>query len=158
MIMKIRISGIILVVASTFLWGCHSRILFEETISFPQSGWSQEQIVAYSIPVKDTINQYQLSLIIRNDARYEFSNLFLFINTIAPGGQVIRDTVEIRLADTRGTWLGKGIGGKYTIQVPFKTQVRFPIKGNYTIEIEQGMRKEELEFISDVGLRINNLE
>ncbi len=140
------------------LSGCHSRILFEKTISLPQDGWNKDHFLAYIIPVEDTIGQYQLSLIIRNDARYEFSNLFLFINTIAPGGQGIRDTVEIRMADERGNWFGKGIGGKYTLQVPFKTQIKFPQKGNYTIEIEQGMRKEELEFITDVGLRIINLK
>jgi len=156
--MKIPTSGILLVVAAMFLSSCHSRILYEKTIAVPKEGWNQEQFLTYTIPVEDTINQYQISLLIRNDARYEYSNLFLFINTTAPGGEGIRDTVEIRMSDERGNWIGKGIGSKHTLQIPFKTHVQFPQSGSYILEIEQGMRAENLEHITDVGIRIKNLK
>ncbi len=156
--MKIRTSVILLVIVAMLLTACHPRILFEETISLPLHSWNQDDFLAYTISVEDTVDQYQISLIIRNDGRYEYSNLFLFINTTSPGGEGIRDTVEIRLADEKGNWYGKGIGGKYTLQVPFKKGVRFPQEGNYTIEIEQGMRTVDLEFITDVGLRVTKLK
>ena len=156
--MKIRTSGMLLVVAAMFFSSCHSRILYEKTISVPQEGWNQEKFLAYTIPVEDTVNQYQISLLIRNDARYDYSNLFLFINTTAPGGEGIRDTVEIRMSDEKGNWIGKGIGSKYTLEIPFKTHVQFPQSGSYILEIEQGMRAEYLQHITDVGIRITNLK
>jgi len=156
--MKIRTAGILLMVVAILLVSCRSRILFEKTSSIPREGWKQDNFLAYTIPVDDTSKQYKISLLIRNEARYKYSNLFLFINTTAPGGAGIRDTIEIRMADERGKWMGKGIGGKYTLEIPFKTQVKFPQTGNYTIEIEQGMRDENLEFITDLGLRIKNLK
>ena len=156
--MKTRTAGILLVIIAMLLTACQPRVLFEETISLPRHSWNQNDFLSYTISVEDTVEQYQISLIIRNDGRYEYSNLFLFINTTSPGGEGIRDTVEIRLADERGNWYGKGVGGKYTLQVPFKNGVKFPQKGNYTIEIEQGMRAVDLEFITDLGLRISKLK
>ena len=153
-----RHKGILLLAMLIALGSCQLKTLFEETAAIPVDGWHQDSYISFSIPVEDTINQFEISLIIRNDARYEYSNLFLFINTTAPSGQGIGDTVEIRMADERGKWLGSGIGGKYTQEIPFKKQVKFPQIGSYTIELVQGMRDEELEFITDVGLRIMQMK
>ncbi len=152
--MNFRQKGILLLAMIVVFGSCQLRTLLEETTAVPVTGWHQDSFISFSFPVEDTIGNYEISLIIRNDGRYEYSNLFLFINTTAPGGQGIRDTVEIRMADERGKWLGRGIGGKYTMEVPFKTQVKFPQKGTYSIEVLQGMREEELEFVTDIGLRI----
>ena len=152
--MKTMISAMLVLSAAILLTACRSGVLFEKTIELPPDGWDQDNFAEFYFPVEDTTSQYHINLIIRNDGRYEFSNLFLFINTTAPGGESIRDTVEIRMSDETGRWLGKGIGGRYTRQVPFKTQVRFPQIGGYNIEVEQGMRKKKLEHITDVGLRI----
>lgn len=150
--------GLILLVLLVIFSGCQQKVLFEETKNLPLSGWSQDNYLNFKFPCEDIENQYRISLIIRNTAKYKYSNLFLFVNTTAPGGRGIRDTIEIRMADERGRWFGKGIGGKYTLEVPFKTNVVFPEPGNYGIEIEQGMREEELKFITDVGLRITKMK
>jgi len=156
--MKISISGISLLAVLLFISSCQSGTLYEKTIALPIAGWSQDNLVVFDVSVDDTIKQYEMSLIIRNDARYEYSNLFLFVNITAPGGAGIRDTVEIRMSDERGKWMGRGIGGKYTLKIPYKKQVSFPQKGTYKFEIEQGMREEVLEFITDVGFSINKLK
>ena len=61
------------------------------------------------------------------------------------------------MADERGKWFGRVIGGKYTLEVPFKTRVIFPQSGAYMIEVEQGMRDPELEYITDIGIIVNKL-
>jgi len=137
---------------------CHQGIIFEETAEIPAGVWSQDHFLTFFFPVADTIEPCNISLIIRNDARYEYSNLFLFINTVAPGGQTIRDTIEVRMADVSGKWYGKGIGGKYTLEVPFKTHVVFPQPGNYLIEIEQGMREVKLRHITDLGIKVKKMK
>ncbi len=153
----IRQRVIILLASIVILTACTTDTLFEKTIVIDPSGWKQDHFLSFSFPVEDTIGQYEISLFIRNDARYNYSNLFLFIRTTAPAGQEIKDTIEIRMADERGEWLGKGIGGKYTREIPYKTQVQFPQKGRYTIEIEQGMREADLVFITDLGLSVNKM-
>lgn len=61
---------------------------------------------------------------------------------------------EVKLAGKDGEWFGKGSGNLYSYQVPFKTNIKFPAKGNYHFEIEQNMRDNPLHEVSDVGLRV----
>jgi len=150
---KLRIFiGLIFISMMTF--SCHRGYLFESVVSLPIEGWSSEDFVSFEVVVDDTLSDYHIDLYLKNDGRYEYSNLFLFINTLAPTGAMIRDTVECTLADRSGKWLGRGIGGQYSYEIPYKYRVRFPYKGLYRFEIEQGMRQNPLLFITDVGLSI----
>ena len=62
------------------------------------------------------------------------------------------------LADEKGKWIGSGMGDLYDNQIPFKKNVRFPLAGIYSFEIQQGMRMENVPLIMDVGLRIEKAE
>ena len=90
----------------------------------------------------------------RNDGRYEYSNLWLFIRTNSPTGAILRDTLECRLANEQGRWQGRGSGGRFSLEIPLRYRVRFPNPGTYIFEIDQGMRNKELKYITDLGLRI----
>jgi gliding motility-associated lipoprotein GldH len=68
------------------------------------------------------------------------------------------DTLDCILADEKGKWLGSGIGDIYDNQIPFKRNVRFPLPGTYSFEIQQGTRKDDIPLIMDVGLRIEKAE
>jgi gliding motility-associated lipoprotein GldH len=65
------------------------------------------------------------------------------------------DTVNCKLADNSGKWLGKGIGDLWDLQIPYIGGFKFAQKGKYTVSLEQAMRVENgLEGITDVGLRV----
>ena len=68
------------------------------------------------------------------------------------------DTLECILADEKGKWLGNGLGDIYDNQILFKKNVRFPLAGKYTFEIQHGMRADIVPLIMDVGLRIAKTE
>jgi gliding motility-associated lipoprotein GldH len=91
---------------------------------------------------------------VRNTGKYEYSNLYLFVTAHSPNGNLVRDTVEITLADERGKWLGRGAASVFTLFYPYKTNIRFPMRGIYTFDIEQAMWIRDLGNISDIGLRI----
>jgi gliding motility-associated lipoprotein GldH len=67
------------------------------------------------------------------------------------------DTLECLLADEQGSWLGKGAGNVWDNQILLKKNVRFPRKGVYSFLITQGMRKDPLVDVADVGLRIERV-
>lgn len=139
-------------------FSCQRGFLFESVISLPTEGWTAKEFVSFEVLVDDTIQEYSINLSLRNDGRYAYSNLFLFINTYAPTGAQIRDTIECMLADKSGKWLGKGLGGQYSHNIPYKYKVQFPFKGIYRFEIEQGMRSDPLLHITDVGISIKAQE
>ena len=103
---------------------------------------------------------------IRNDAHYEFSNLFIIIKMEIPhSDKVIVDTLEYEMATPEGKWLGDGYSAVKESKLWYKEQFTFPAKGNYTIKIEQSMRKigqnngeQQLKGITEVGLRVEKSE
>lgn len=111
----------------------------------------------FSVDIQDTISSHNLYINIRNASKYQFNNLFLFVTTRSPKG-LIKDTVELTLADAKGRWLGNGLGDVWDHQIPYKTNVRFPFRGTYTFELEQAMRNTKLPNIMDAGIRIEKVE
>jgi gliding motility-associated lipoprotein GldH len=94
---------------------------------------------------------------VRNTGEYEYSNLYLFVTTHSPSGLALRDTIEVVLADDRGKWLGKGAASVFTLYIPYRQNIRFPLRGIYQFDIEQAMWIEDLKHISDIGLRIEKV-
>ena len=140
---------------TAFLSSCNQNQVFDEVVSLPADGWSATDTLWFNAAILDTSAVYDVFLHIRNEKTYNYSNLWLFMETIAPNGRTLRDTLEITLADDEGNWLGKGIGNVNTLLTPYITQVSFRYRGIYTFAIIQGMRDIKLEDILNVGLRID---
>lgn len=136
------------------LAGCNQGVLFVENQPVPKAVWDQDRFFKFDVQVADTKQLYNIYLQVRNDGRYAFSNVWLFIMTSSPTGAHMRDTVECVLANEEGRWLGKGSGGRYSLEIPYRYQVRFPYSGVYSFEIQHGMRIKELPHLTDIGLRI----
>ena len=126
--------------------------------ALPDAVWHKDEMIRFQAPVQDTSGFYTVWLTVRNDQRYAFSNLWLFIRTTSPSGASIRDTIDIRLAGETGRWLGRGSSHKFTMELPLKMAVRFPLSGTYHFEIQHGMRDVELRSITDIGIRIEELK
>lgn len=133
---------------------CRNRSYYSDYVALPGATWSSNNPVLFNAPVDDTITPADIELIIRTNPGYPYRNLFLFFTTTSPGGLSIRDTVEYVLSNEKGERFGKGTGSIMSLKVPFKVNVIFPEQGVYRFKIEQGMRREELEGIEDIGLRI----
>lgn len=133
---------------------CSYNPVFQQDKSIPNDHWNKDSIVSISVPVIDTISYHDIYINIRNLNSYPYSNIYLFVNVVAPNGDNVTDTIEYRLADDYGTWLGKKSSRIWDCRLPFRAMVKFVQSGLYTFNIKQGMRNNELEGISDVGLTI----
>lgn len=150
-----RLTGtLLLLLGASMLTSCGRDNLYTKNVPLDPAGWPAGQFIRFEVPVADTQGAYTIFLQVRNDGRYETSNLWLFITTHSPTGATLRDTVECRLANEEGRWQGRGSGGRYSLEIPFRYRVRFPEKGTYLFEIEHGMRTNRLNYITDLGLRI----
>jgi gliding motility-associated lipoprotein GldH len=142
-------------VLSVFLiFSCDPHRLYEKNIRIPDGIWIRNKPVRFEVVVEDTTAPHNLYINVRNTGMYPFSNLYIFVTTIAPSGHTIKDTVQIILSDEKGKWLGDGLGDIWDNQRLYKERVRFAQKGRYIFEYEQAMRLEKLPFILDVGLRV----
>jgi len=139
----------------TLCTSCEDNRVFEESKEIEDGIWRADNIAAFSAVITDTISLYDMYLDVRNDINYPFSNLYLFLKTTFPGGQVTRDTIECILAGYDGKWLGSGAGSIRSNRFLFQQGMRFPMEGTYLFELEQAMRVSELEGIRDVGICID---
>lgn len=151
---KFRIQFIIAAIVLTILVSCDRNMIFEKYQPIPENGWHKDSLVHFQIPITDTLQNHNLYLNIRNDVDYKYSNLWLFIEINQPGETGVADTLELTLADPKGKWMGEGFGGVKTQQIKYKSGVYFPVSGEYTINIQHGMRDEILTGITDIGFRI----
>lgn len=137
-----------------FFLSCDRNRVYEENIPIPEGIWKSRNKLVFSVEIPSKTTRYNVLLNIRNTPDYPFSNLFLFLITHYPDSTLSKDTIELRLADYDGRWLGEGMGSVKFSRFMLKKQVLFPQTGNYRIEIEQAMRTENLKGIRDAGLRI----
>jgi gliding motility-associated lipoprotein GldH len=148
----------VLIITGLILTSCDPSRVYEENMKVTDQEWNKSEAMVFSPEIADSSLIYNVLVNVRNASSYSYSNLFLFITTTSPGGQWIKDTLEIPLADNRGKWLGSGIGDLYFNRQLFKYNVRFPYSGVYSFEIVHGMRDTGLKGIRDIGLRIEKSE
>jgi len=152
--MKKQSTAIILLFVIFFVSGCDPSREFEENKKIDSNEWDQNAPVVFQVPITDTAQLFNVYINIRNAGFYRFSNLYLFINTGFPGGQLQRDTLECILAAPDGRWLGEGLGDIWDNRILFKKGVQFPQAGEYRFELIQAMRTNPLPGIMDAGIRI----
>ncbi len=149
---------IIVCVLLTVFASCDKNLVFEKNLPVAEKGWNKDSVIAFDIPIADTLQNNNLYINVRNDIKYKYSNLWLFIEIDQPGNKSVTDTFEVTLADPAGKWFGEGFGGVKNRQVIYKRNVYFPVSGDYKINIKQGMRENVLKGITDIGVRLEKQE
>ncbi len=141
------------------LYSCDSNKVYEEYIEVEGALWKKENIANFKFLAEDTIAPHNLYINVRNTGDYAYSNLYLFVTLQGPDGNLLKDTVNCKLADKSGKWYGKGIGDLWDLQMPYIGGFKFAQKGEYTFSLEQAMRVENgLDGITDVGLRVETVD
>ncbi|CAN5352105.1 gliding motility lipoprotein GldH [soil metagenome] len=148
----------------TLLISCDSNRVYDEYQALP-NGWHKDSLMVFNLPQIDSLSDYNLFINVRNNNDFPFSNLFVIANIQFPQGKVITDTLEYRMAQPDGEWLGTGFGDIKENKLWYKERVRFNEPGNYSISIQHAMRRsgsekgiEDLPGIIQLGLRIENTQ
>lgn len=139
---------------------CNSNTVVSETQSLP-GNWDKDREVEFIIPKLDPSRRYNIYLNLRNTNEYKYNNIFLIVSMYFPKGKTIVDTLEYRMAEPDGTWLGRGIGSVKENKLLYKENVSFVEDGNYNISITHAVRNNQdiegvtkLEGVTDVGYSI----
>jgi gliding motility-associated lipoprotein GldH len=146
-----------------FLASCNSGPVVGETRSLTGT-WNKEQSIEFQIPQLDSLRNYNVFLNVRNSNEYKFNNLFLLVSITFPHGKTVIDTLEYRLANPDGTWLGTGLGSIKENKFWYKENVSFKEEGIYKLTIAQAVRNNgevdgvtDLAGITDVGFSIEEV-
>lgn len=137
------------------LASCDSTVVFEENQAIENASWKASAPVLFEFEMKDTTTLHNFYINLRNGENYAYSNIYVFVELEFPNGKKSIDTVECILADPTGKWIGSGSGSIYDNRFLYQHGKQFPLSGRYKVNIQQGMRTDELNGINDVGFRIS---
>jgi gliding motility-associated lipoprotein GldH len=149
-------TGIILIFLF-ILSSCNSKVVYTDSMAMENKTWELLNIPTFKMPVTDTLGSNNVFFTIRTASSYPFRNIYLFVTTTSPDGKILTDTLQYNLADEKGKWYGKGFGDVHELNLPFKSNVFFPLKGIYQFKIQHGMRIENLSGVYDFGVRIEKI-
>ena len=145
--------AIIIVTIAVIMTACGSHG-FEQRTVIPEAAWKVENRIPFDVTVNDTVGIYAFGMSLRHAENYRYSNLYVFLHTTMPNGNITHDTIQCLLAMPDGRWIGKSSGSMRDLRITLNPNLRFPLEGAYHFEIEQAMREPVLKGISDIGLFI----
>lgn len=140
--------------ASLYFTSCDSNRYYEQNIELTGEKWLSNESMDFVVNIEDTNSLFNFYVNVRNTNDYPYANLYVFIESTFPDSLIARDTVELQLASLDGKWLGSGYGKYKYHHFILRKAMRFVQQGTYSFKIEQGMRKEQLQGISDIGIRL----
>ncbi len=79
----------------------------------PPGGWQRVMPLSFQPQYDDSTATFDLSIAVRHDNSYRYSNLSLIVDVIGSDSTIARHPVNIALADEYGNWLGGGFGALY---------------------------------------------
>lgn len=131
--------------------------MFEKNETLDDRRWLVSQKPVFEVSVPDSKIPYNVFINVRNSVDYPYSRLFLTYHLKdSAGKEVSTKLVSGILFDPKsgaphGT---SGLGDLYDHQIPILKNHIFPYAGTHRIELEQFMRKDTLEGIVAVGVRV----
>lgn len=139
---------------------CDKKRIFDEYKEIDGS-WHKKQKVVFTFQQKDTVQEYNMFVNIRNNNDYPYNNLFLIVSMLQPDGVTKVDTLEYQMANPDGSLMGEGFSDVKESKLWYKENTRFPKAGKYTVTVQQAVREsgkvpgvEQLQGVSEVGFRI----
>lgn len=138
-----------------FTIGC-KRNLVDTSIEVPQRQWFYRNHPTAQFEIKDHNKAYNIYFKLRHTADYRYANIFILAHFI-DGKQKTTKRYQYKLAENDGKWLGSGSGNIFSYTLPLLTNYRFPHNGKYSIDIEQNMRDNPLQEITDLGILVEEV-
>ena len=150
--------SIILLVLGMLMGSCDtsSVLIFNE---LPNEGWPQDQWETFSYRNYLANNEASLYWILRHDNDYPYANIFFIAELTTPKGITQYDTLNYRLANADGSWLGTGMY-LHELRLSYVERFLFEEPGNYLFRLRPAVRSND-SIVADsmlVGLHQIGLE
>jgi len=126
--------------------------VYQENTVLEGEVWATGQQLPFRFSITDTSISYEIGFDIRYTLNYPNQNMYVFMHTTFPNGMRTCDTVPIDLFSAEGVPMGKGKRIK-ELTVPI-ARILLPMRGQYSVRLEQAMRTEKLEGVTSVGLYV----
>ncbi len=86
---------------------------YSSFVPVPADGWSKTLVLSFKPECADSLARYDVRLAVRHTSAYKYGNLSMAVDIVNGRGSAVRKTVNFRVADSYGNWVGSGFGSLY---------------------------------------------
>lgn len=148
---------ICLIYIALAITSCKEKVLFEEEKTIPGGVWTYRDTLDFSFSVVDTSELYNMYVDFEHADTFPNQNVYVKLRTLFPDGKRLSKTRSFDLFDVQGASAGTCSGGKCRVHALLQDNAYFNRPGNYTITLEQFMRRDSVAGIRAVGLVIEKV-
>jgi len=139
------------------VFSCDQNKLFDKYQAIPNQ-WDKDSLIDFNFDLQaDTYNTF---INVRIDKNYKFNNLFLIVTVSDSTKVIVKDTLEYKMTNSKGSLLGDRLINTFENKLWHKERVFFE-RGKHKISIQHAMRKinqidglKLLDGIINIGYRI----
>lgn len=143
------------------LTSCDENRVYEKNHDFPERHWLVGEKPEFEFLITNTDVRYNLYCNVRNEVSYPYARLFYTWHLTDSTGNEMRTALDSQfLFDKKtGEPFGRsGLGDVYDHRFMLLENFEFRRPGKYKMQFEQFMRKDTLQGILAVGVRVERAE
>lgn len=125
------------------------------------SGWGNSQVMEFNFQGEKQNDIKNIDFILRHNNNYPFANIFLISELVTSNKKIQIDTLEFKLADSSGKWLGATKISLVEHKLPYKTNFILKEGETFKLKVRTSMRLnneineiENLDGVLNFGLLI----
>jgi gliding motility-associated lipoprotein GldH len=137
---------------------CIKINLFEKQAVIPSQQWFYNDVPEFSFHINDTTSLYNVYIVLRHTDLYQYNNIWLRVGLKTPKDSIHFQNINVILGTDSKGWQGTGMDDIFEVRknisaAPFT----FKTAGDYTFSVAQIMRENPLNYILNVGIRIEKV-
>lgn len=137
-----------------FFTSCQTIDLYEKVVAIPRQEWKSDFKPQFKFNIKDSLSRYDIFIVFRHNEKYEFNNIWISLTYQLKEQAAVTGQYELPLANNEG-WMGTAMDDLYEHRIRITPADGIHLKaGEYTFTVGQIMRKDPLENVLNMGLRI----
>jgi len=98
------------------LFSCTQIEVYEKNSPIPQYEWQSGFTVTGSFNIPDTVNSYNIFLVLRHTDAYKYNNIWLNIGLQPPGDSLHFQKVDLQLGSDAAGWEGTGMNDIWEVR------------------------------------------
>jgi gliding motility-associated lipoprotein GldH len=145
-------AGIFLLMVFLALASCSRNEPVSQIHTFSNSTWQRFDHLTFELPVKDTDEEYDISLVIKHTAKFPADALSINVVMNTPGGEERIKDYNLYLKDNDGIIIGYETDGIFNRIIKIREGMRFHEVGMVKFDIENLMTKYYTPGIIEIGI------
>ena len=118
------------------LFSCSPRKEFEQYQKLEKQSWNRFNILKFDVPVEDTLNSFDIAVVIRHLPEFKIKELPVNATFYMPSGEIRTADHVLSFTSKDGNSLSECLGDLCDISFTLRQDFIFPETGTVRIEIE----------------------